>query len=302
METRYSANKDFDVDDTPPDPSNVQTLFVPAFAIDEPDTPDFSDSYINSDAKPKDKSKEEKKKRWAKYGVATDASGNPLNGGLIDAVLGVLTNSGPGNNNGKKTIPIDSSPSKNDGKPKGPGHGCDVQPISPLTSDYKGLETKVSALQANGTTNIMEGVAWGMRVLSPGQPFAEGQAAKPGLQKIMVVLTDGTNVFGNTSNALGSTYSSYGYLVDGRVGAAIGGSSSTTTLMNDKTLKACTNAKAAGIEIYTIRLEEPNVATGTMLKECASAPDHFIDVPNRAQLDEAFEAIKEKIVRVRIAS
>ena len=60
-----------------------------------------------------------------------------------------------------------------------------------------------------------------MRVLSPGQPFAEGQAAKPGLQKIMIVLTDGTNVFGNTSNALGSTYSSYGYLVDGRVGAAI---------------------------------------------------------------------------------
>ena len=32
----------------------------------------------------------------------------------------------------------------------------------------------------------------------------------------MVVLTDGTNVFGNTSNDLGSTYSSYGYLVDGR--------------------------------------------------------------------------------------
>ena len=72
--------------------------------------------------------------------------------------------------------------------------------------------------------------------------------------------------------------------------------------MNDKTLKACANAKAAGIEIYTIRLEEPNVATGTMLKECASAPDHFFDVPNRAQLDEAFERDQGKIVRVRIAS
>ena len=30
-----------------------------------------------------------------------------------------------------------------------------------MTSDYKGLKTKVNALQANGTTNIMEGVAWG---------------------------------------------------------------------------------------------------------------------------------------------
>ena len=78
METRYSSNKIYDVDDTPPDPSNAQTLLVPAFAIDEPDTPDFSDSYIQSDAKPKDKAKAEKKKRWSKYGVATDASGNPL--------------------------------------------------------------------------------------------------------------------------------------------------------------------------------------------------------------------------------
>ena len=72
--------------------------------------------------------------------------------------------------------------------------------------------------------------------------------------------------------------------------------------MNARTLEACDTAKAAGIEVYTIRLEEPNVATGTMLKECASAPEHYFDVPSRAQLDEAFAAIKDRIVRVRIAS
>ena len=148
----------------------------------------------------------------------------------------------------------------------------------------------------------MEGVAWGNRVLSPGQPFAEGSASKTGLEKIMVVLTDGSNVFGNATNELGSSYSSNGYLVDGRLGITAGGASATNTLMNARTLKACDAAKAAGIEIYTIRLEEPNVATGTMLKECASAPDHYFDVPSRAQLDEAFAAIKTRIVRVRIAS
>ena len=170
-----------------------------------------------------------------------------------------------------------------------------------MTSDYAGLKAKVNALQANGTTNIMEGVAWGNRVLSPGQPFSEGSAPKAGLEKIMIVLTDGSNVFGNTANDLGSTYSSNGYLVDGRLGITAGGASATNTLMNERTLKACDIAKAAGIEIYTIRLEEPNVATGTMLKECASAPDHYFDVPSRSQLDEAFAAIKPKIVRVRIA-
>ena len=114
-----------------------------------------------------------------------------------------------------------------------------------------------------------------MRVLSPGEPFSEGQGDEGGIEKIMVVLTDGSNVFGNTQNALGSTYSSIGYLVDGRLGITGGGYSATTDLMNVKTLEACTNAKADGIEVYTIRLEEPNVATGTMLKECASARSLF---------------------------
>ena len=72
--------------------------------------------------------------------------------------------------------------------------------------------------------------------------------------------------------------------------------------MNARTLAACTAAKAAGVEIYTIRLEEPDVATGTMLKECASAEDHYFDVPSRTQLDEAFGKIKDRIVRIRISS
>ena len=39
-----------------------------------------------------------------------------------------------------------------------------------------------------------------------------------------------------------------------------------------------------------------------MLKECASAPDHYFDVPSRSQLDEAFDEIKEEDRPVRIAS
>jgi Flp pilus assembly protein TadG len=301
VETRYSDSKDYDVDDTPADPAKAETLFIPAFGIDEPDAPQFANSYIKSDAKPKDKSATEKKKRWAKYGVGSDASGQPLLGGLLDPLVVALGDL-LGLPLGKQTIKIDTSASTSDGLPKGPGHGCDVQPITPMTNDYASLEAKVNALQAGGTTNITEGVAWGNRVLSPGQPFPEGSAPRTGLEKIMVVLTDGSNVMGNTSNDLGSTYSSQGYLVDGRLGIEAGGAAATNTLMNQRTLKACETAKAAGIEVYTIRLEEPNVATGSMLKECASAPDHYFDVPSRSQLDDAFGAIKQKIVRVRIAS
>jgi hypothetical protein len=149
----------------------------------------------------------------------------------------------------------------------------------------------------------MEGVAWGMRVLSPHAPFSEGKDNKTvGTEKIMIVLTDGSNVFGNAPNDLGSSYSSFGYLVDGRVGTESGNASTTNALMNERTLAACANAKSAGIQVYTIRLEEPNVTTGTMLKECASSEADFFDAPSRSQLDEVFAKIKQRIVRVRIAS
>lgn len=293
VETRYADGKDYDVNDIAPNSGKPETLFVPAFSIDEPDTGGFFNSYISSDAKPKDKSVKQKQKRWAKYGVSTDASGNPLLGGLLSIVDDVLT---VVLGKGKKAIKIDMTGGK------GPANGCNSQPIMALTNDYAALKAKVNALQANGNTNIMEGVAWGNRVLSPGEPFAQASASRTGLEKIMVVLTDGSNVFGNAPNDLGSSYSSNGYLADGRLGIVAGGTSATNSLMNERTLKACDIAKAGGIEVYTIRLEEPNVATGNMLKECASAPDHYFDVPSRSQLDEAFDAIKERMVRVRIAS
>lgn len=299
VETRFANGTDLDVDDTTPSQGKPSTLFVPAFSIDEPDTTDFFNSYIVSDAKPKNNDKVEKKKRWAKYGVKTDNNGDPLLNGLLDQVT-----AGAGkllNLNGKKVVQIDTSPSAATGQPKGPGSRCDSQPIVPLGNDYAGLKTKVDALQASGNTNIMEGVAWGRRVLSPGEPF-DVPAPSRDTQRIMIVLTDGSNVFGNATNELGSNYSSNGYLVDGRLGIVGGGASATNVLMNERTLQACTLAKQDGIEVYTIRLEEPNVTTGNMLKECASGDDHFIDVPNRAQLDEAFAKIKENIVRIRMSS
>ena len=254
VETRAEvAGVDYGVIDHEPNASKSETLFVPAYSIDEPDA-GFPNSYIKSNAKPKDNSAAQKKKRWAKYGVATDGAGAPLDNGYLDAAVvdPAEVDALPG---GKKKIKIDTSASAATGKPKGPGHGCEMQPITPLTDDYAGVKAKVNALEANGTTNIMEGVAWGMRVLSPKAPFAEGaDAKKTGVEKIMIVLTDGSNVFGNANNDLGSSYSSFGYLVDGRVGVDAGSAATTNTLMNERTLAACTSAKADGVHVYTIRL------------------------------------------------
>jgi len=165
------------------------------------------------------------------------------------------------------------------------------------------VRSKVKALAAKGNTNIMEGVAWGTRVLTSGAPFGQGQpASKLGIEKIMVVLTDGSNTMGVTTTDLGSEYSSFGYLADGRLGTLVPSGSATNIAMNDRTLAACDYAKKNGIEIYTIRLEEPDVKTGTMLQECASSPAHFFDAPSRSQLDDVFDEIRERVVRLRLAS
>ena len=305
VETRYAADKGYDVNDAAPDASKPETLFVPAFAIDEPEG--YNNSYIESDAKPKDKLVAEKRKRFAKYGVATDeVTGKPKNNGMIDPLNALVKNVVGGLLNlidialGKPAkIKIDSTGGK------GPSKGCDgIKPITPLSNDYTDLKKKVNEFEAAGTTNITEGVAWGMRVLSPGEPFTQGRDDKTtlNLDKIMIVLTDGTNNLGPKANGLGSDYSSEGYLVDGRLGITVGGGDETNAKMNEKTLAACEKAKAEGVEVYTIRLEEPDVTTGMMLKQCASSLDNFFDVPTRAKLDEAFGKIRERIVKIRISS
>lgn len=300
VETRYRGSKDYDVSDMAADPSKPETLFVPAFSIDEPDE-GYANSYITAKVDPLDMSVAAKKEKWSKYGVKTNDKGEPLLGGLLDALTGLV---GLGGSDPKlKKVKIDDGPSIYAGMNKGPDFFCDTQPITALSNNYPDLRSKVKALEAKGNTNIMEGVAWGTRVLSPGEPFGQAQPkSKSGIEKIMVVLTDGSNTLGVNSRDLGSEYSSVGYLVDGRLGTLTPSGAATNTAMNERTLAACDYAKKEGIEIYTIRLEEPDVKTGTMLQQCATSPAHFFDAPSRAQLDEVFEEIRERVVRLRLAS
>lgn len=289
VETRFRpSGKDYDIDDTAADPKKPETLYVPAFALDEPDTGDYTNSYIDDPLGSLgvlDKTPAGLAKKLTKYGIPVNAQGKPI-------ALGTW-----------KNVAVDDSESKYSGFDKGPDFFCDTQPITPLTNDYKDVRSKVKALAAKGNTNIMEGVAWGTRVLTSGAPFGQGQpASKLGIEKIMVVLTDGSNTMGVTTTDLGSEYSSFGYLADGRLGTLVPSGSATNIAMNDRTLAACDYAKKNGIEIYTIRLEEPDVKTGTMLQECASSPAHFFDAPSRSQLDDVFDEIRERVVRLRLAS
>lgn len=294
VESRYADTKvTYDIDDTVPDSKNPETLFVPAFNPDEPDNPGlYPNSYLADGVAGIGTGTFEQ--RMQRYGAPAVAQ-KPTT--LLGWIIYILS--------WKKVVP-DTSVAKfysNYPVAKGPNFACAAQPITPLTDNYAQIKKDISSLQPLGSTNILEGAAWGWRVLSSREPFSEGAAeGTPGTRKVMVLLTDGTNSFGNLPNALGSSYTSFGYLVDGRIGSPTLTEAGTTTAMDDKTLAACTNAKNDGVEIYTVLLEENNKATSALLEKCASGSDHFFNVPDHAKLKAVFTNIVNKVGKVRLAS
>ncbi|MGJ8570471.1 MAG: hypothetical protein ACSHXI_07215 [Hoeflea sp.] len=300
VETRIPKNNVLhDVDDTVPNVADVNSLFTPFFAVDEPDTAwKYPNSYLPDDGTPikgKNATEADKEKQLSRYGQ-TGTYVKPKN--VVEAIIQTLK---------WKKPKVDTSPSKyysNKNDPKGPGFGCEVEPLVSLTSKASDITKTVKNLKANGSTNMLEGVMWGWRVLSSREPFAEGASeSDTSVEKIMIFLTDGQNSFGNLNNDLGSGYTSMGYLVDGRLdGMTAASSGQTNSALDKKTLAACTNAKKDGIEIYTIRLEEPDVGTGNLLSECASSKSHYFDAPSRSQLAPIFDSIKKGVVKLRITS
>lgn len=300
VETRVANGKALhDVDDTVPDQADKNSLFTPFFAVDEPDTPyKYPNSYLADAGKSmgkKNPSEADKEDQLVRYG-RTGKYVKPKD--TDDAIAQVMKWKNP------KTDFSPSSFYSNKNDPKGPGFGCEVEPLVPLTDNASEITTTVKKLKANGSTNMLEGVMWGWRVLSSREPFSGGASESDNsVEKIMIFLTDGQNSFGNLNNDLGSGYTSMGYLVDGRLDNLTAASTGQTNdALDKKTLAACTNAKDDGIEIFTIRLEEPDIGTGTLLSECASSKSHYFDAPSRSQLAPIFDAIKKGVVKLRLTS
>ncbi|MCY0094590.1 pilus assembly protein [Hoeflea ulvae] len=298
VETRVANGKTLhDVFDTVPDPNDKQSLFTPFFAIDEPDIPLlFANSYLPDSGLPlkgKGTTETDKEDQLVRYG-RTGKYVKPKD--TDDAIVQVMK---------WKKPKADFSPSislSGQSAPKGPGFGCEVEPLVTLTTDFDEIRSTVRKLTASGSNNMLEGVMWGWRVLSSREPFTEGSDEADGsVEKIMIFVSDGENSFGNLNNLLGSSYTSMGYLVDGRLdGLTAASSGQTTSALDKKTIAACTNAKEDGVEIYTIRLEKPVVTTETVLSECASSKAHYFDAPSRQQLAPIMDAIRKGVVQLRL--
>ena len=231
--------------------------------------------------------------------------------------------------------------SHSSGLDQGPNFSCTTTPITPLQDVTKTDERDVvldaiDAMQANGNTNVPEGMAWGWHTLTKDAPFSEGRPkTDQNNDKVIIVLTDGANTYTHLPGSYydpdgikKSTYAAHGYMgtnYDGgskprlyeglSSGFPTGAFNDTqyTAAMDEHMQQLCTNAKDDGIIIFSIALDLPS-GSGAIdeLRECASesrfrkdGSGNYVKLFYNAtggQLMDVFKAIADELSNLRIVS
>ncbi len=189
------------------------------------------------------------------------------------------------------------------GVTKGPNYYCKSNPVTPLTTNKTTVQNAITAMNADGTTNIHHGVMWGWRLLSKAPPFTESREDdKVDHYKVIIMMTDGDNFYGYTNNNHNrSRYGAYGYAALNRIEASPLSSGGWLNKSNERTAETCTNAKAdAGVLIYSIAFKLSNPTTVDLMRNCATRDDMFFASNSNAELRAAFQEIAESISKLRL--
>lgn len=343
----------YNVDDTPPSAADPDTLFVPEFAPDEPGPagrPDggFNNSYV--DDSPSWCSKTATCTCQTTYGwcgsgwhrywcsktscTVPDGTSCSCNWGANSCNYS-YTPTNLSNREKQERIckyagatVVEAYDSDwHEPYTQGPNAGCPDADIQPLTDDVTSLTTKINAMVADGGTNIQEGTTWGLRTLSPTEPFTEGNEYDSGTFKVLIIMTDGDNTYWHinrrheswaTPNMNGTYYyMPYGYQYNDRLTMHPGSTNYQNAdgdqlqiEMNKLTLRACQEAKDAGITVYTVGLgttkpsendtADPWTKTGLMLRACATDPKKARFPSQASQLEAVFAGIAEELSELRI--
>ncbi|HEY9218173.1 MAG TPA: hypothetical protein VIO94_08995 [Phenylobacterium sp.] len=296
-----SRRPPFDVQETAPSSATPATMFTPYFWPDEPDA-----AHAGGHEQYNDYLDDDEGSTFAEYQRFTKKFKKANNGGGNDDDEDVQTPSFSKSGRGPDvTFSLDAAAYGGPYK-YGPNAGCVLQPIVRLTTGFTAIRTAIDAMTAVGETNIPLGLMWGWHAISPNTPLADGVAyGTPNTKKVIVLMTDGSNTLNNPARLgeqNGSFYGGLGYINQGVLSGITSASTAAarTAAMDARLTQLCTNIKAQGITIYTVRVE---VTTGTsaVLKGCATKESMFYDVKDADDLDEAFESIAGSIADLRIA-
>lgn len=183
---------------------------------------------------------------------------------------------------------------------QGPNMNCRMPPLTRLTTDLGSVRTAIGNMTAlSRNTNVPIGMMWGWHLLSPHGPFSDGLAYNnAGATKVLVLMTDGENMINTNFSLNGAEYSGVGYPSQNRIGTTE--PSGMTAALNNRLAALCTNVKAAGVVVYTIRVEV--TGPNDLLRNCASDPSKAYDVTQASELDAAFKEIARSVQKLRITS
>ncbi|PHP66221.1 hypothetical protein CSC94_14905 [Zhengella mangrovi] len=221
----------------------------------------------------------------------------------------------------------------------GPNFSCTTTAITPLqdvttSAGLKTVKDAIDAMEANGNTNVPEGMAWGWHTLTKSPPFDQGRAdSDNNNDKVIIVLTDGANTYTNLPSSYydpdyikRSTYAAHGYmgtnydggskprLYEGLSSSFATGSYSDanyTKAMDEHMEQLCTNAKSEGVTIFSIALDLPSSSsTISELRSCASESRFRKDANGNyeklfynatgGELMDVFKAIADELSNLRI--
>ena len=239
----------------------------------------------------------------------------------------------------KYVSPRDASPYAGGGTsmPNGPNFGCTTKPLITLTTTSTAtgvstLKSLITSMAPLGSTNIHEGFMWGWRTLSPLSVFASDPNSTPpsaygastssstnAVNKIIILMTDGENSWpvldSSQSNPNKSQYFAMGYLKNSAdntdpnsrlptTNQNVSNGTNARAALDALTLLGCTNAKAAGVSIYTIGFSiqnDPIDQQGlSLLSACASASNQFFVANDANSLINAFNQIAASIGTLRL--
>lgn len=305
MRGTAASGTDYNVNDAAPASGTPATLFPAYFA---PDSPSFGSStsygtYAND--------------TWSgsyipESGTPSEVAGMTTTQRNDTSTAGLIYRQQNQDKYVNRNIGSESLTSATDG----PWKGCAKTPIVPLTYKRANVEAGITAMAAAGNTLIAEGVAWGWRVLSPGEPFTKVEASTsfpadtvstynhPRWLKIMVIMTDGDNdISAGVDTLNGTTYTAYGRgketLADNRFGTT--NSSEVMGKLDDAMSEACTKAKAEGIELYVTSFGSGvSTATRAKLQACATDADNYQHASSSADLAAFFNHIGQDVLNKSI--
>jgi Flp pilus assembly protein TadG len=221
---------------------------------------------------------------------------------------------------------------------------CIAQPVTFLTNDEPTLIKAIGKMTAGGSTIIPEGLLWGWRMLSSswsnsvakgnGWISSDSSFPKPettvGLQRVMIVLTDGENQIGAAGSIPNDLYFNGLSGVGSRsLAAPTVVRTDGTTLVNGLTDSSelhgnnpadpssgnagwpddvntfqsavCTAIKQSGVIVYAITFgsDASNSVAQQAMQNCAS-PGNYYHAPDNATLDAIFQQIAGNLGVLRL--